>query len=272
MQKTVIGSRIRRQSIKLVRIMNSLDRSIQKIGGILKFFQFDGIHHIIDEGRHIFERYVKQSNNFLPLDTKAGFGNKKATALVEVVPFELITCILKSTNAATSLWKARGKQLYHFLFFKHPNPISFFWYLCRIIWLFIVLATCCGLFYMCFNQWARYKANPTVISLERDYRHWNGRLPAITLCYSVKSNRSKVEEYVKRFKFVAKLSIILFSIWMVFNTSKIHFITLHARKSLGYWIGWQRFWILLAICWNNRKLDSGSNLFGVQLWWRWTIT
>lgn len=61
-----------------------------------------------------------------------------------------------------------------------------------------MLATCYGLFYICFNQWARYKANPTVISLETDYRHWNGTMPAITLCYLNKSNRSMVEKYVKR--------------------------------------------------------------------------
>ncbi|XP_055307141.1 sodium channel protein Nach-like [Sitodiplosis mosellana] len=55
-----------------------------------------------------------------------------------------------------------------------------------------------GVFYMCFNQWARYKANPTVISLERDYRRWNGTMPAITLCYNVKFSQSKAEEYILR--------------------------------------------------------------------------
>lgn len=67
-----------------------------------------------------------------------------------------------------------------------------------VLWFFIMLILGCGVFHLCFNQWARYKANPTVISLERDYRQWNGTMPAITLCYNTKFNRSKVDEYLYR--------------------------------------------------------------------------
>lgn len=68
----------------------------------------------------------------------------------------------------------------------------------RIFWFFIVVILSCGVFYMWYNQWARYKANPTVISLERDYRHWNGTMPAATFCYSVKFDRAKVVEFIQR--------------------------------------------------------------------------
>lgn len=77
--------------------------------------------------------------------------------------------------------------------------LAIFFFIHRFLWLVIMFAFGFGVFYLCYNQWARYKANPTVISLERDYRNWNGTMPAITLCYSIKYNRSLIEEYVFRF-------------------------------------------------------------------------
>lgn len=41
---------------KIYRIFSILEISIQKIGEILKIFQLDGIHHIVDQQKHILER------------------------------------------------------------------------------------------------------------------------------------------------------------------------------------------------------------------------
>lgn len=41
-------------------------------------------------------------------------------------------------------------------------------------------------------------ARPTVISLERDFRNWNVTLPAITVCYGDKVNKSKAEEFIEK--------------------------------------------------------------------------
>ena len=44
----------------------------------------------------------------------------------------------------------------------------------------------------------RYDANPTVISLERDYRDWNGTLPAITYCYNQRIDKVRAQYLIKR--------------------------------------------------------------------------
>lgn len=69
----------------------------------------------------------------------------------------------------------------------------------RIIWLVVILLCCAGIGYTCAYQWNRYEANPTVISLERDYRHWNGTLPSVTLCYTIKIDPTKADDYIRRF-------------------------------------------------------------------------
>lgn len=68
-----------------------------------------------------------------------------------------------------------------------------------IVWLLIILLSGFVSFYTCFNQWERYSANPTVISLERASDDSNWTLPAVTLCYDRKINKTKASEYVKRF-------------------------------------------------------------------------
>lgn len=52
------SQRFRIEHKKIYRILSILEISIQKIGEILKIFQLDGIHHIVDQQKHILERYV----------------------------------------------------------------------------------------------------------------------------------------------------------------------------------------------------------------------
>jgi hypothetical protein len=33
-----------------------------------------------------------------------------------------------------------------------------------------------------FSTWQRYQNNPTVVSVERDYKAWNTSFPSVTLC------------------------------------------------------------------------------------------
>lgn len=44
----------------------------------------------------------------------------------------------------------------------------------RLFWLFLVIAASYCAYLISSQQYERYVANPTVISLERDYRDWNG--------------------------------------------------------------------------------------------------
>ena len=54
-----------------------------------------------------------------------------------------------------------------------------------------------GAYLTCATQWYRYDANPTVVSLEKDYRSWNGSLPAFTLCYENKLNVEKAAAFIE---------------------------------------------------------------------------
>lgn len=84
--------------------------------------------------------------------------------------------------------------------YRHPLTfgLSLYYLRSRIIWLVVILLCCAGIGYTCAYQWNRYEANPTVISLERDYRHWSGTLPSVTLCYTTKIDKTKADDYIKR--------------------------------------------------------------------------
>lgn len=48
----------KKQHKRLFVILNYIDHLIQSIGEVLKFFQLEGIHHIIDKRKHVVERFV----------------------------------------------------------------------------------------------------------------------------------------------------------------------------------------------------------------------
>jgi Amiloride-sensitive sodium channel len=62
----------------------------------------------------------------------------------------------------------------------------------------ILLFACYLTVIICFNQYDRFMANPTVISIEKDFRSWNGTLPAITFCYKHRIDDAKAASYIKR--------------------------------------------------------------------------
>jgi hypothetical protein len=48
------------------------------------------------------------------------------------------------------------------------------------------------------SNWQRYSANPTVVTLEKDFREWEFVFPAVTMCYIDKVNGSKAKEYIMK--------------------------------------------------------------------------
>lgn len=68
----------------------------------------------------------------------------------------------------------------------------------RLVWAVLIIAACYGAFSISSKQYERYVANPTVISLERDYREWNGTLPAISVCYHRRVDETRAQVYIKR--------------------------------------------------------------------------
>lgn len=71
----------------------------------------------------------------------------------------------------------------------------------------LVGAASYGIFLTGNGQLERYRANPTVISIERDYRLWNGTLPALTICYDNRFDEVKAQAMIKRYWNINKKDI-----------------------------------------------------------------
>ncbi|XP_017147816.1 pickpocket protein 19 [Drosophila miranda] len=67
----------------------------------------------------------------------------------------------------------------------------------RSIWLVVVLSSIYAAIMLSGLQYERYLNSPTVISVDRDYRGWNGSLPAVTLCYYDHIDSFKANEYIQ---------------------------------------------------------------------------
>ncbi|XP_068144170.1 sodium channel protein Nach [Drosophila tropicalis] len=67
----------------------------------------------------------------------------------------------------------------------------------RIIWLIVLISSISAALMLSRFQFTRYLTSPTVISVDRDYRGWNGSLPAVTLCYYDHIDSFKANEYIQ---------------------------------------------------------------------------
>lgn len=52
--------------------------------------------------------------------------------------------------------------------------------------------------YLIANNWQRYSANPTVLSLEKNYRSWRVPFPAATICLLDRVNVTAATAFVYR--------------------------------------------------------------------------
>ncbi|XP_060651425.1 LOW QUALITY PROTEIN: sodium channel protein Nach [Drosophila nasuta] len=67
----------------------------------------------------------------------------------------------------------------------------------RLLWLCVLIASIFAVYMLSEVQIARYFNSPTVISVDRDYRGWNGSLPAVTLCYYDHIDSFKANELIQ---------------------------------------------------------------------------
>ncbi|GAB0089965.1 uncharacterized protein DMENIID0001_045940 [Sergentomyia squamirostris] len=67
----------------------------------------------------------------------------------------------------------------------------------RLFWVSLVISAFSGGIVIAHIQWIRYIANPTVISLERDYHDWNGTMPGVTFCYEDRLNSEAVDAFLE---------------------------------------------------------------------------
>lgn len=50
---------------------------------------------------------------------------------------------------------------------------------------------------MALSNWRRYAANPTVVSLQKDFRNWLNPFPAATGCFIDKTDERKAQKFIK---------------------------------------------------------------------------
>ncbi|CAH1165036.1 unnamed protein product [Phyllotreta striolata] len=66
----------------------------------------------------------------------------------------------------------------------------------RFFWTVIIALSAAGAISLTTSNWNRYSANPTVISIQKDYRNWENHLPAVTGCFNDKVDEKKAEKYI----------------------------------------------------------------------------
>ncbi|KAF5273416.1 hypothetical protein FQA39_LY07433 [Lamprigera yunnana] len=66
----------------------------------------------------------------------------------------------------------------------------------RLFWLIVVFLATTGAASLIMSNWNRYNANPTVISIQKDFRNWKNLLPSVTGCFLNKTNHDLMNLYI----------------------------------------------------------------------------
>ncbi|KAL4714745.1 hypothetical protein ACJJTC_002604, partial [Scirpophaga incertulas] len=67
---------------------------------------------------------------------------------------------------------------------------------CWVLWVAVTAAAIWGAAEISFDQWQRYQDNPTVITLEKGFRTWQYKLPAITNCDANRVSQAKLPKVI----------------------------------------------------------------------------
>ncbi|XP_048485845.1 pickpocket protein 28-like isoform X2 [Plutella xylostella] len=67
----------------------------------------------------------------------------------------------------------------------------------RILWIAIVAGATWGAVDISLGQWLRYRDNPTVVTVEKDFRSWTFAFPAVTVCVGNKTDPAKVQSVIQ---------------------------------------------------------------------------
>ncbi|KAF6197938.1 hypothetical protein GE061_007681 [Apolygus lucorum] len=66
------------------------------------------------------------------------------------------------------------------------------------LWLLVVVAANSCAYFLIIESWVRYNDNPTVISIEKNFREWNVVFPAATVCFQQKMNETAAHYFIIR--------------------------------------------------------------------------
>lgn len=93
----------------------------------------------------------------------------------------------------------------------------------------MVILAAAGAIALSLSNWRRYSANPTVVSLRKDFRNWNNVFPSATACFLERTNKEFANKYVFEYVFsvngkVKSNSILDYSKWgSTENDEKYHY-------------------------------------------------
>jgi hypothetical protein len=62
-----------------------------------------------------------------------------------------------------------------------------------MLWLLLIFSGVVGVVLLGVSTWQRYQNNPTVVSMERDYKGWNTTFPSVTICPHQKYDKSSAK-------------------------------------------------------------------------------
>jgi hypothetical protein len=68
-----------------------------------------------------------------------------------------------------------------------------------LLWVAVTLVASFGAIFVVVGSWNRYDINPTVMSLEKDYRQWNTLFPAVTMCFLQNMNHTRADQEIKKY-------------------------------------------------------------------------
>ncbi|KAF7266909.1 hypothetical protein GWI33_019836 [Rhynchophorus ferrugineus] len=68
----------------------------------------------------------------------------------------------------------------------------------RIFWLLTVTVAFGIISYLVKSNWEHYNANPTMVTIKKDFRNWENPFPAATACFVDKVDKEKATEYIRK--------------------------------------------------------------------------
>ncbi|XP_052754979.1 uncharacterized protein LOC116413459 isoform X2 [Galleria mellonella] len=69
----------------------------------------------------------------------------------------------------------------------------------RVLWVCLTVGAIWGAIGVSLGQWQRYNENPTVVTLEKDFRTWMFNMPAITVCSKDRVDPKKLEKTITKY-------------------------------------------------------------------------
>lgn len=80
---------------------------------------------------------------------------------------------------------------------NHKTPNNEFVF--RVFWAVVVVLAAFGAIALSLSNWRRYSANPTVVSLRKDFRNWNNVFPSATACFLQRTNEQFAKKYISEY-------------------------------------------------------------------------